>query len=49
MEWTALGLDFADAFPLASRGESRQFVSFDEMLVRRSARAGLTGATLLGE
>jgi len=48
LEWTTLGLDFADALHWASRGESRQFVSFDENLVKRSARAGLTGVTLLG-
>ena len=35
------GLDFADALHLSSRPAGAAFVSFDEILVRRSKRAGI--------
>lgn len=45
--WASLGMDFADALHLASRGESAKFVSFDEKLVKRAKGLGLGGVALL--
>jgi len=36
------GLEFADALHLASRPDGAGFVTFDEALVRRARRAGVT-------
>jgi predicted nucleic-acid-binding protein len=47
LEWAEAGLDFADGLHLASRGESHEFVSFDEKFVNRARRAALKGVTLL--
>ena len=44
--WTSLGMDFADALHLASRGESARFVSFDEKLVKRAKGIGVSGVDL---
>jgi hypothetical protein len=33
LEWTTLRMDFWDALHLASRGESDQFVTFDDRVV----------------
>lgn len=43
LEWTSLGMDFADALHLASRNENANFVSFDEKLATRAK--GLGGAS----
>ena len=47
LEWTSLGMDFADALHLASRGASAKFVSFDEKLVKRAKGIGVSGVALL--
>ena len=46
LEWTTLGMDFADALHLASRGESARFVTFDENLVKRAKALGVNGVAL---
>ena len=46
LAWAEAGVDFADALHMASRGISRNFVTFDADLVKRAKRAGET-ATLL--
>src|SRR5438105_1163397 len=37
-EWCEAGLEFADALHLASRGEAKRFVTFDEKFVKRAGR-----------
>ncbi len=46
LEWTTLGMDFADALHLASRGESARFVTFDENPVKRAKALGVNGVAL---
>jgi len=41
-EWTALGIDFADAMHLASSAGTTRFLTFDRRFARRAKR--LTGA-----
>lgn len=41
------GVDFADAMHLASIGSALNFVSFDERLVKRARRAGVTRVSQL--
>ena len=43
------GLDFADALHLVSRPSDSVFLSFEEALVRRAQRAGVTEVRLLGK
>lgn len=38
LEWYQLGIEFADALHLASRGHSEFFVTFDQRLAKRSQR-----------
>ena len=47
LRWAASGLDFADALHLASKGESREFITFDEKLVKGAKRLGASGVALL--
>jgi len=47
LEWTTLGMDFADALHVASMGESARFVSFDEKLVKRAKGLGMGDVALL--
>jgi predicted nucleic-acid-binding protein len=47
LQWTTLGMDFADALHLASKGESEEFLTFDEKLVKRANELGVSGAALL--
>ena len=47
LEWTTLGMDFADALHLASRGKSARFMTFDEKLVKRAKALGAPGVALL--
>jgi predicted nucleic-acid-binding protein len=47
LDWAALGMDFADALHLASRGESPRFMTFDEKLVKRAKALGAPGVALL--
>lgn len=42
LDWYDAGLEFADALHLAGASRSQAFVTFDERLVRRAKRAGLT-------
>jgi predicted nucleic-acid-binding protein len=46
LEWATLGMDFADALHLASRGESAKFATFDEKLVKRAKALGMAGLTV---
>ena len=39
IEWYEAGLDFADAFHLASSGRQRAFATFDQSLRKRAGRA----------
>jgi predicted nucleic acid-binding protein len=47
LEWATLGMNFADALHLASRGESTKFATFDEDLVKRAKALGAAGAAPL--
>lgn len=38
LEWYQLGIEFADALHLSSRGHSEFFVTFDQRLAKRSQR-----------
>ncbi len=42
----AKGLDLPDAIHLVSRPPETKFISFDQTLVKRAARAGATGVTM---
>lgn len=47
LEWATLGMNFADALHLASRGESAKFVTFDDKVVKRAKALGAPGVALL--
>lgn len=42
LDWLEAGLDFADALHLAASAEGDTFVTFDQGLLRRTARLGVT-------
>lgn len=41
LNWFENGFDFADAMHLASRGDARQFVSFDAKLIKQAKALGV--------
>jgi predicted nucleic-acid-binding protein len=41
LEWFEAGLDFADALHLAATSQGESFVTFDQDLIRRTARLGV--------
>lgn len=43
----AAGLDFADTLHAAQASEGQSFATFDRQFVKRAARAGLSGVTLV--
>jgi len=46
-EWTALGIDFADALHLASSGGANRFLTFDHKFARRAKKiTGIRVVTL---
>jgi len=42
LDWYDAGLEFADALHVAGAARSEAFATFDERLVRRAKRAGMT-------
>jgi len=47
LDWASAGLEFADALHVASRAEHADFVSFDQTLVKRAKRAGVSSVLAL--
>lgn len=47
LDWCDLGIEFADALHVASRGTAAEFVTFDKKLVKSAARPDAGGVVLL--